>query len=85
MSWLVSWMFEPSQPQRIISGLKANLDYIRAKKQTSVCVIPILHPSHQTTNSLKSTKSVLTQIYRNHTNIELKIFKELVPLSIAPV
>ena len=44
--------FEPSQPQKITSGLK----------QTSICLLFTLHTSHQTTNSLKPTKSVLTQI-----------------------
>ena len=33
--------FEPSQPQRITSGLK----------QTSICLLFTLHTSHQTTNS----------------------------------
>ena len=32
-------------------------------KQTSVCLLVILHTSQQTTNSLKSTNSVLTQTY----------------------
>ena len=52
-SLLVSWYFEPSQPQRITSGLK----------QTSICLPFTLHTSHQTTDSLKTTKSVLTQVY----------------------
>ena len=49
---LVSWYFEPSQPQRITSGLKTNL----------ICLLVILHTSHRTINSQKSTKSVSTQI-----------------------
>ena len=42
----VSWYFEPSQPQRITSGLK----------QSSVCLLFTLHTSHQTKNSLKKHK-----------------------------
>ena len=49
---LVSWYFEPSQPQRITSGLK----------QTSIHLLFTLHTSHQTTNRPKTTKSALTQI-----------------------
>ena len=50
---LLSWYFEPSQPQRITSGLKL----------TSICLLLTLYTNCQTTNSLKTTKSVLTQIY----------------------
>ena len=39
--------------KRITSGLK----------QTSIRLLFTLHTSHETTNSLKNTKSVLTQIY----------------------
>ena len=49
---LVIWYFDLSQPQRILSGLKTNF---------SLSPI-ILHTSHQTTKSLRSTKSVQTQI-----------------------
>ena len=51
VSWLISWYFEPSQPQQITSGVK----------QTSVCLLFTMHTSHRTTNSPKSTKSVLTR------------------------
>ena len=40
----LGWHFMPSQPQKIKSGLK---------KQTSACLLIILHTRHQTTNSLK--------------------------------
>ena len=52
VSWLVGWYFEPSQPQRITSGAK----------KTSVCLLFTLYTNYQTTNFLKPTKSVLTQI-----------------------
>ena len=45
---LVSWYFDPSQPQKITSGLK----------QTSICLLFTMH-----TNSPKTTKSVTKQIY----------------------
>ena len=48
---LESWYFEPSEPQRITSG----------QKQISICLVT-LYTSHQTTNFLKMTQSVLTQI-----------------------
>ena len=74
----VSWYFEPSLPQKTTSGLK----------QTSICLLFTLHTSHQTTNSSKTTKSFLTQIYISNktcTNIKHKIFKELVPLVLPPL
>ena len=43
------------------------------KEQTSICLLVILHISHQTTNSLKSRKSVLTQIYIKQ-NIQMSPF-----------
>ena len=49
---LVSRYFEPSQPLRIISGLETNL----------IFHLVIHYAGHQITNSLKSTKLVLTQI-----------------------
>ena len=58
VSQLVSWYFEPSQPQVI---------KIRAKKQCSVCLLFALHAGHQTANYPKTTKSVMTLIYRKHT------------------
>ena len=54
---LVSWYFEPSQPQRITSTLK----------QTSICLL-LIYFSHKSTNhkffkkKKKNTKSILTQI-----------------------
>ena len=74
---LVSWYFEPSQPQRITSGLK----------QTSICLLFTLHTSHQTINSPKTTKSVLTQIFihnKTYTHIKHKLSEELVP-SVLPL
>ena len=44
---------EPSQPERITSGLQ----------QTSICLSFTRHTSLQTTNSPKITESVPTQIY----------------------
>ena len=35
----------------------------KTQKTTSLCLLVIVHASHQTTNSLNSTKSVPTQIY----------------------
>ena len=57
------------------------------EKQTSICLLFILHTSHQTTNSLKSITSVLTQIYVKqniHTQTWNKISEELVP-SVLPL
>ena len=49
-----------------------------------ICLLVLLHTGHQTTNSLKSSKLVLTRINTKHKhryiNIKHKIFKELVPL-----
>ena len=75
--FLVSWYFKSSQPQWTTSGLK----------QTSICLLFTLHTSHQTTNSQKNKKSVLTQFYINktYTNIKYRIFKELIPFGITPV
>ena len=41
-----SWYFEPSQPQRITSGLK----------KTSIYLLFTMHTSHQTTNSPKTRR-----------------------------
>ena len=74
--WLVTWYFEPSQPQKIISGLKTNFN---------------LSPNYSTHKSAnhkfsKITKSILTQIYTKHTytNIKHKMFEESIP-SVLPV
>ena len=74
---LISWYFEPSQPQRITSGLK----------QTSICLLFSLHTSHQTTYFPQTTKSVLTQICiynKAYKNVKHRIFEELVP-SVLPL
>ena len=46
VSYLVGWYFEPSQPQRITSGLK----------QTSIRLSFTMHTSHHTTNSPESIR-----------------------------
>ena len=76
-SYLASWYFEPSQLQWITSGLK----------QTSVCPLYTLHPSHQTTNSLKTTESVLTQIYikQDIHKHQTQNFWRISPFGIAPL
>ena len=75
--WLVSWYFEPSQPQWITSGLK----------QTSICLLFTLHTRHQTTNSPKTTESVLTKIYikQNIHKHRTQIFQRISPFGIASV
>ena len=67
----MSWYFEPSQPQRITSGLK----------QTSICPQFTPHTSHQTTNSLKTTNQSFHKFIciKTYANIKHKIFEELVP------
>ena len=58
-----------------------------AKKQCSICLLFTLHASHQTTNYPKVTKSVLSQSHikqKKFTNINHKIFKELVPSVLRP-
>ena len=74
---LVSWYSEPSQPQQITSGLK----------QTSICLLFTLHAGHQTTNSPKTTKSVLKQTYtkQNIHKHQTQNFWRINPISIAPV
>ena len=79
VTFLVSWYFEPSQPQRITTRLKY-----------SICLLFTLQTSHQTTNYPKTTKSVLTQTHTKQTttttksNIKHKILEELVP-SVSPL
>ena len=50
------------------------------------CLLFTLHTSHQTTNSLKTTKSVWTQTYvkQKKKNIKHNFFEELVP-SVLPL
>ena len=74
---LVIWYFEPCLPQRITSG----------PKETSICLLFTLHTSHQTTNSLKNTQLVLTQIYTEE-NIHKRQtlnFRRISPFGITPV
>ena len=66
---VVSWYFEPSQPQRITSGLK----------QTSICLLfthllftEVIKQQNQSGHNFTYNKT--------YTNIKHKIFKELVPL-----
>ena len=73
-SKLVNWYFEPSQLQRIISGLK----------QASICLLLTLHTSHRITNSLKTTKSVPTQIHIKHTQTSNTKFSENYSLQHCP-
>ena len=54
-SQLVSWYFEPSQPQRITSGLKAMFSLF------------VIYSARKSPNYPKTTKSVPTQMYRRHT------------------
>ena len=74
---LVSWYFEPSQQQSIASGLK----------QTSLCLPFTLLTYNQTTNSLKTTKSVLTQftLYNKTHKRQTQNFRRISPFGIAPV
>ena len=53
---LASWHFEPSKPQRIVSGLKTNFN--PSPSYSAICLLLIPPTSHQTTNSLNSTESV---------------------------
>ena len=55
---LDSKYFEPSQLKRIISVLKTNFSV-----SPSFCFLVNLHTSNQTKNFLKSTKSVMKEIY----------------------
>ena len=64
----VIYNFEPSQPQRITSGLKTNFSLS----------LTTLHTSNQTTDSPKPPKPALTQIYTKHTQTPNKFFEELV-------
>ena len=54
-------------------------------KQTSICLLFTLHTSHQTTNSLKPIKSVLTQIYikQNIHKRQTQNFRGISPFGIA--
>ena len=72
VSQLISWYFEPSQPQRITSRLKTMFN---------------LSPSHQTTNYPWTTKSVLTQIYikQNIHKHRTQHFRRISPFGITPV
>ena len=71
------WYFEPSQPQRVISGLK----------QTSISLLFTLQTSHQITNSPQTTKSVKTQIYIRQSihKRQTQNVQRISPFGIAPV
>ena len=67
-----------SGPQRFIFGLK----------QTLTCLRIILHTNYQTTNFLKSTKSVPTQFRKNKTYThkhQTQNFGRISPVGIVPV
>ena len=73
---LLSWYFEPSQPQRVTSWLKTmfNLAPIHSARKSSNHKLSINHKISHDTN-LHKTKL---------TNIGHKIFEELVP-SVSPL
>ena len=80
------------QLQKNVSHLVGTLSPVdhkglyQGEKQTSICLLVILHTSHQTKTSLNPTKSIRTQIYieLTRTNIKYKIFEEVVP-SVLPM
>ena len=56
-----------------------------AKNNVQTCLLFTLYTSHQTTDYSKTTKSVMyTNLHKTYTNIEHKIFEELVP-SVSPL
>ena len=71
---LVSWYFEPSQPQVIILGLKTNFSLSQSHSA-----------HHQTTKFHQSTKSVPTQIHTKQTHKNTKVFEELAHLLLPPL
>ena len=84
--WLVSWYFEPSQPQRITSGLK----------QTSICLLfthLVIYSSHESSNHkfpLKKKRSK-NQPWHNftynktNTKHQTQNFRRISPFGIASV
>ena len=77
MCQLVSWYFEPSQPQRVTSWLKTmfNLSPIYSARKSSNRKLSINHKISHDTNLYKN---------KTYTNIGHKIFEELVP-SVSPL
>ena len=62
-----TWYFEPSQPQRITSGLK----------QTSICLLFTLHTSHQTTTFQKPQNQCWHKFTWNKTYTNIKHTKKI--------
>ena len=75
MDWLVSKL--------VLWAQSTTKNYTRAK--TSVCLLFTLHTSYQTTNSLKTTKSVLTLIYirQNRQKHQTQFFHRISTFGIA--
>ena len=75
LTWLASWYFEPSRPQRITPGLKAMLKlspvYFEHKTSNHK-----LSPNHKTSPD--------TNLQKTHTNIKQN-FRRISPFGIAPV
>ena len=72
---LVSWYFEPSQPQRVTSWLKTmfNLSPVYSARKSSNHKLSINHKISHDTN-----------LHKTYTNIRHKTFEELVP-SVSPL
>ena len=58
-----------------------------SQKKCSICLLFILHASHQTTNYPKTTKTVMTQIYikQNIHKHRTQSFRRISPFGITPV
>ena len=80
ISQIVSWYFQPSQPQRISSGLKTMSNLFPF-------FIFFFYPARKSSNHRlsRTTKSVLTQMYRKHTQTSNIFFRRISPFGIAPV
>ena len=71
-SQLVSWYFEPSQPQRITSGLKTNF-------KLSPIYYTYMSSNHKLSKNYKtSPDTTLHKPNKTHTNIKLIFCEELV-------
>ena len=64
VSYLVHWCLEPSQPQRITSGLNTNF----ALSQTSLCLQLIHFKSHHTTSHVCLFLAYLYSVGTQHGN-----------------
>ena len=75
LSWLVSWYFEPSQPQRVTSWLKTmfNLSPIYSALKS---------PNHKLLKNHKIGPD--TNLQKTYSSIKHKVFEELVP-SVSPL